>query len=259
MNKPSGLSLVVSPLGDQKALGAVQTPALLRMMRPLTFGLWLVVFGVEATTIVSTGSGGNWAILALSTVLFAGVHLQFWYEESDQGRRLHHGIERMRGRLYEDEVTGLPNSRHFVFELRRQMTRSVRNGRGFSLILTDIAGLGPGEADDSRMLQAVSRALRPAIQEGDFLAHLQGAIFAAIVLDDREQTAVGKAGRVLAALSGCIPGALTGSVFAVVSFSGYEGELQVRDYLGRSQRDLLAARSRGIAGTREQGVRQSVA
>lgn len=246
MNKPAGLNIFLFPSNDQKALGSVETPVALRILRPATFALWLLIFSVEATTIVSTGSGGNWAILLLSTALFAGVHVQFWYEESDQGRRFHHAIERMRGRMYEDDATALANSRHFVFELRRQMTRSVRNGRGFSLILTDLVGLAPGAENDDRMLQAISRSLRPVVYDGDFIAHLQGAVFASIVLDDREHTAAEKSDSIHAALRGCIPPVLAANVAAVVSFTGYEGELQVRDFLRRCQRDLMAARSRGL-------------
>ncbi len=260
MNKPAGLSIFLFPSSDQKALGSVQTPTVMRFLRPATFSLWLIIFSVQLTAIVTTGASGNWLVLLLSTALFAGVHIQFWYEESDQGRRVHHTIERMRGRLYEDEATGLANSRHFVFELRRQMTRSVRNGRGFSLLLTDIAGLQPGTEDDPKMLQTIARALRPVVQDGDFLAHLQGPIFAAIVLDDREATAAAKSDHVFAAVASSIPHSLADTLYPVVSFTGYEGELQVRDFLRRSQRDLLANRSRGASPLhRERGPQNSVA
>ncbi len=260
VNKPAGLSIFLFPSSDQKALGSVRTPTVMRFLRPATFGLWLIIFSVQLTAIVTTGAGGNWLVLLLSTALFAGVHIQFWYEESDRGRRVHHAIERMRGRLYEDEATGLANSRHFVFELRRQMTRSVRNGRGFSLLLTDIAGLEPGAENDPKMLQTVARALRPVVQDGDFLAHLQGATFAAIVLDDREATAAAKSDLVFAALASSIPHSLADTLYPVVSFTGYEGELQVRDFLRRSQRDLLANRSRGGSPLhRERGPQNSIA
>ena len=38
---------------------------------------------------ISKGGGGNLMVLALSTLLFAGIHAQFWYEQSEQGRRFH--------------------------------------------------------------------------------------------------------------------------------------------------------------------------
>ncbi len=131
MNKPQSLNIFLFPSSDTIGTGSVATPPIFRIMRPLSFGLWLVIFCVQVQAVVSGGESVSWLLLGLSTALFAGVHLQYWYEDSEQGRRFHHAVERMRGRIYEDDQTGLPNSRHFVFELRRQMMRSVRNGRGF--------------------------------------------------------------------------------------------------------------------------------
>ncbi len=246
MNKPPGLNAFLFPATEPNAMGSVEAPAAMRLLRPVTLALWVIIFCVEAVNIVTAGGSAHWLVVGMSTALFAGVHVQFWYEESEQGRRFHRTIERMRGRIYEDEVTGLPNSRHFVFELRRQMMRSVRNGRGFSLVLTDLGGLDSDKRDDGRMLPAISKSLRRAVGEGDFVAHLQGTIFGAVVLDDRDRSAAEKADGVLTALGACIPLQAANQVFPVVSLTGYEGELEVREFLRRAQRDLLAARSRGM-------------
>jgi GGDEF domain-containing protein len=245
MNKPPVLSAFLFPSAEQTELGSVESSLLLRLMRPVSLALWLVIFAFEAQTVVSSGSRGNFLVLALSTVLFAGIHAQFWYEQSEQGRRFHRALDRMRGRIYEDELTGLPNSRHFVFELRRQMMRSVRNGRGFALVLTDFGGYDRVKPNDERFLPAVSRALRHAVGEGDFVAHLQGPIFAAIISDDREQSSAEKADNLLPSLGSAIPMDYANQLFPVVSLSGYEGELEVRDFLRRAQRDLAGARANG--------------
>jgi GGDEF domain-containing protein len=242
VNKPSALTgLFNSSTDEASVMGSVESPPLLRAIRPATFALWLIVFCAEATTVISTGRGANWLVLGLSTALFACMHIQFWYEESEQGRRVHHSIERMRGRIYEDDLTGLPNSRHFVFELRRQMMRSVRNGTGFSLMLSDLGGI---ENPDAELLTTIARALRQSGGDGDFFAHLQGPIFAAIVLDDRERTAAEKSDASLISIGSCIPMDSAGTAFPVVSLTGYEGELEVRDFLRRAHRDLQAAKSR---------------
>jgi len=245
MNKPPVLNAFLFPSAEQSELGSVESSLLLRMMRPATFALWLIIFCVEVQTIVSTGSQVNYIVVALSTALFAGVHVQFWYEESEQGRRFHRALDRMRGRIYEDESTGLPNSRHFVFELRRQMMRSVRNGRGFALVLTDFGGFDRVKLNDEKFLPSVSRAMRHAVGDGDFVAHLQGPIFAAIIADDGEHTSAEKADNMLPALGSCIPHEYSSQLFPVVSLSGYEGELEVRDFLRRAQRDLAGARANG--------------
>jgi len=245
MNKPPVLNAFLFQSTEQTELGSVESPLLLRLLRPMSLALRLVIFAFEAQTVVSTGGQGNFLVIFLSTALFAGIHAQFWYEQSEQGRRFHRALDRMRGRIYEDEMTGLPNSRHFVFELRRQMMRSVRNGRGFSLVLTDFGGFDRVKPSDDRFLPAVSRALRHAVGEGDFVAHLQGPIFAAIISDDREQTAAEKADGLLPSLGSAIPLEYANQLFPVVSLSGYEGELEVRDFLRRAQRDLAGARANG--------------
>ncbi len=229
---------------ESKAMESVAAPPILRILRPATFGLWFIIFAASLQTIVATGDLSNLFVLVLATGLFAAVHVQFWYEESDRGRRVHHAIERMRGRMYEDDLTSLPNSRHFVFELRRQMMRSVRNGRSFSLVLTDVTNFEQLKQEEERLIPAMARSMRQSLGDGDFIARLQGPIFAAIVVSDRERTAAEKSDWVLNALSKCIPIGFAGSVRAVVSSSGYEGELEVRDYLRRAQRDLAATKVR---------------
>lgn len=245
MNKPPMLNAFLFPSTDQGELGSVESPLLLRLLRPITFALWLIIFCVELQTVISNGGHANILIILLSTALFAGIHAQFWYEQSEQGRRFHRALDRMRGRIYEDESTGLPNSRHFVFELRRQMMRSVRNGRGFSLVLTDFGEFDRVKPNEERFLPAISRAMRHAVGEGDFVAHLQGPIFAAIISDDADQTAAEKADNMLPALGSAIPQEYAHQLFPVVSLSGYEGELEVRDFLRRAQRDLAGARANG--------------
>lgn len=244
MNKPPMLSAFLLPSAEQSELGSVESSLLLKLIRPVTFGLWIVVFCIEAQTLI-TGNGSNFLVIGLVTLLFAGAHIQFWYEESEQGRRFHRALDKMRGRIYEDELTGLPNSRHFVFELRRQMMRSVRNGRAFSLVLTDFGGWDRVKVQEDRFMPAVGRAMRQSLGEGDFVAHLQGPVFAAIIADDRDQTAAEKADNLLPALGACIPLEHANQLFPVISLSGYEGELEVRDFLRRAQRDLVAARSNG--------------
>lgn len=226
-------------------MGSVRTPPIVRVLRPVSFGLWLVIVCVQAITVIATGDLSAWPVVVISTVPFVVLHTQFWYEQSEQGRRFHFMVERLRGRIYEDENTGLPNSRHFVFELRRQMMRSVRNGRGFSLVLTDMVGLNPQE--DTKALPAIGRAIRHTCSEGDFVAHLEGPVFAAIVVDD-DRAGAEKAEALHGVLGGLVPAAKRGSISGVVSLTGYQGELEVRDFLRRAQRDLLGARSRVPGG-----------
>ena len=245
MNRRPGLNAFLIGGADTAALGSVNAPPLLKAMRPATFALWLILTGAETVAIIGTGEGGSWLMFLLSTLLFGAVHFQFWYEESERGRQFHFALDRIRGRIYEDDATGLPNSRHFVFELRRQMMRSVRNGKGFSLVLTDLSGLN--EKEENIALTTVGKALRHAAGEGDFISHLDGSVFAAIVMDDRERTGANKAEAIFAAMASVIPLERAANVRPVVALTGYQGELEVRDFLRRAQRDLLGARTRGTS------------
>ena len=246
MNRPPTLNAFLVGGVESNALGSVTASPYVRAMRPATFALWVILTIAETASILIHGQGGAWLILVLSTLLFIGVHLQFWYEESERGRHVHQALDRIRGRIYEDDTTGLPNSRHFVFELRRQMMRSVRNGKGFALILTDLSGLDRKE--EQLALPTVGKALRHAAAEGDFVAHLEGSVFAAVVIEDRDRSAADKADAIFAALASVIPLERATSVRPVVSLTGYQGELEVRDFLRRAQRDLLGARTRGASG-----------
>ncbi|MEO6397514.1 MAG: hypothetical protein ABIP13_03500 [Tepidiformaceae bacterium] len=248
MNKPPALNALFASSSDQREFGSVETSPLMRFIRPIALAVWVLVFCFQAQALVSTG-GAPWLVLLLSTLLFVSVHVQFWYEESEQGRKFHHAVARMRGRIYEDDDTGMPNSRHFVFELRRQMMRSVRNGRGFSLVLTDVGGFEKAKGHEAKILLAITRTFRHSLTDGDFVAHLQGPIFAGIVLDDGEHYAAEKADNLLQAIGSCIPLELAGNVFPVVSLTGYEGELEVRDFLRRAQRDLMSSRTQGSSAT----------
>jgi GGDEF domain-containing protein len=227
---------------DRQELGSVQASPILKVLRPATFALWAALAAIQLVAVLNGKGDQNWLTLLASTALFVAVHLQFWFEESDNGQQATQALDKMRGTIYEDELTGLPNSRHFVFELRRQMMRSVRNGRGFSLVLTDLQGLDKN--DYRKALPAVGKGLRLAASDGDFVAHLEGPVFAAIVVDDRERTVGEKADALYRALESMVPGDRRGRVVPVAALTGYQGELEVRDFLRRAQRDLVGARSR---------------
>ena len=245
MNMPQGLNGILFN-SETKAMESVAPPPILRILRPATFALWIVIFAASIQAIVATGEMSGLFILLIATGLFASVHFQFWYEESDQGARLKRSLDKMRGSIYEDDVTGLPNSRHFVFELRRQMMRSVRNGRGFSLVLTDLQGID--QRDMPKALPAVGKALRRAAGEGDFVAHLEGPVFATLVVEDTGEAMADRTAATVKLLESVIPEGRRKQVQPVASLTSYQGELEVRDFLRRAQRDLAAARDRSGRG-----------
>lgn len=234
---------------------SVEAPPLVRMLRWVTLVLWVVVFAAQFQAVVS-GAPVQWTLLGLTTVLFVGVHVRFWYEESQRGRQVHRVIDRMRGRIYEDDLTGLPNGRHFLFELRRQMMRSLRDGRGFAIALADVQSSDPSRPVDDELIKVLSRSLGQALDPSDFLARLQATTFAAIIHDDEDMVSSQKASVVGEVLVAAIPLDRLTAVQPAASITCYEGEGQIRALLQRVQDDFGRARSVSLqaGGARAEGM-----
>ena len=218
-------------------------PRALRLAYPAVAVIWLCLLAFQTRIAVRTGGLLESLALILSVLLFAGVRAQLWYEEFARSRELEQLAGRIRRRTYEDKTTFLPNSRLFVTELHRRMARVVRGRRTFSLALTDLTGIGTSEALERLILPPVARAVRASVGHADFVAHLQDAIFAAILIDEDDRPIETKAGALLAAVRASIPAEVAGTTSAVVSVSAYQGELEVRDFLRRAQSDLVLARA----------------
>ncbi|MDZ7728179.1 MAG: hypothetical protein U5Q44_08260 [Dehalococcoidia bacterium] len=242
MNKPQSLNLFLfNP--ESRALGSVQTSPIIRVLRPASFALWFMVFVAQLIALVGTGNTDGILLVALTTLLFsvytpssgtksptrAAASTTRWNAPADASTKT----------MPPDSPIAATSSSSF----RRQMTRSVRNGKGFAVVLTDIVGAEKLKSNE-RMLASAGRNLRQSLGEGDFVARLQGPIFGAIVLDEPDQTATEKAGGLVAALGAAIPVDSSSALIPVVAVTGYEGELEVRDVLRRSQRDLQNARER---------------
>jgi GGDEF domain-containing protein len=112
-------------------------------------------------------------------------------------------------------------------------------------VLTDVIGWEKISPHEREFLHQATRALRQALGDGDFLGRLQGPVFAAIVLDERDCSAAEKADALITALGSAVPLDMATTLNPVVSVTGYQGELEVRDFLRRGQRDLAETRARG--------------
>jgi GGDEF domain-containing protein len=240
VERPAGLSSILSQVTQFGFGDSVEAPPIVRALRPLSLGLWVFIFGMQAVAMLA-GDTPNYLLVVLITLLFMGVQAQYWYEESQQGARFRHSVERMRGEVFEDQTTGLPNSRHFLDELRRQMMRSVRSGHGFAVILSDIAGNGAPASDVERLLPEATFRIQRVIGEGIFAARLEGAVLAVIVAD--EDDPLEKAREISDALDDVATSDLGTHIQPVVSLTCYAGEAEVRAFLRRANRDLMRARS----------------
>lgn len=223
----------------------------LHLVQPLVLVLWLAAAAGEAYLLVTEPATPILILIGLTAVLFIASRMQFQYERAEQDELVERSAAGMRGRLYEDDVTALPNSRHFVAELRRRMIRASRSGRVFALALAHIDGVDPGAFDEDQMLSAIGRAIRKAVDDGDFVARLEGMVFVAAIAEGAAETTADKVEGMRWGIATCLPPELADSVLVVTSTTLYAGETEVRDILRRAQLDLDEARHQAAEAARE--------
>jgi diguanylate cyclase (GGDEF)-like protein len=90
-----------------------------------------------------------------------------------------------------DFVTGLPNRRAFEDALERELARSARNPRPFSVVFLDVDGLKAindrhGHAAGDDLLRTVARGLQHATRQYDFAARIGGDEFGVLLADAKE-------------------------------------------------------------------------
>ena len=90
-----------------------------------------------------------------------------------------------------DAVTGLPNRRAFEDALERELARSARAARPFSVVFLDLDGLkavndAQGHAAGDELLRTVARALQHATRQYDYAARIGGDEFGVLLADTQE-------------------------------------------------------------------------
>lgn len=103
-------------------------------------------------------------------------------------------LEQLRRLAGKDELTGIANRRTFNDTLRRELSRSRRDGRPLSVIMFDLDGLkavndafGHSAGDD--VLRTVARFGSEALRHGDLLARLGGDEFGVVLPNTDEAQA----------------------------------------------------------------------
>ena len=97
-------------------------------------------------------------------------------------------IAGLREQALTDEVTALPNRRHWMQVLGREMARARRRSLPLAVVMIDLNGFkayndAHGHPDGDELLRTVAREWATAIRSSDFLARYGGDEFAVILPD----------------------------------------------------------------------------
>jgi diguanylate cyclase (GGDEF)-like protein len=113
--------------------------------------------------------------------------------------------EETAGATFQDGLTGLFNHGFFQLILDREIKRSERQGKPFTLALVDVRGfkrynLKHGYPAGDRLLKAVADLLRENIRNIDWAARFSGDIFALLLVDASVEDARNAAERIQTAV-----------------------------------------------------------
>ena len=94
--------------------------------------------------------------------------------------------ERLLKRAVHDELTGMPNRRHFENRIAEERKRAERHHEPFACVLIDIEGATTLRSERSatffdRLVVRCANALKRSVREGDVVARHADAVFAALL------------------------------------------------------------------------------
>ena len=116
----------------------------------------------------------------------AGPHAAAYGELIDVLIRRAREYDRVRWLAGSDELTGIANRRSFNEALRRELSRTSRDGRPVALLLIDVDGLKAindelGHPEGDRALRLVARSTSESVRHGDLVARIGGDEFAVLL------------------------------------------------------------------------------
>ena len=154
-----------------------------------------------------------------------------------------------------DPLTHLNNSRYFGIQLEKEISRSLRNGKPFALLMLDLDGLNadndtfPHPSGDIA-LQEFATILQSSVREVDTVARLGGGKFAVILVESDAFGAQDLARRIIERFEGhLLPGmdhARTERLSASIGVSTFPADsFDKKDLLNAADRALSLAKTQG--------------
>jgi diguanylate cyclase (GGDEF)-like protein len=150
-----------------------------------------------------------------------------------------------------DALTGLPNRRLFIEELRRASARSHGNGTPIAVVYVDLDRLKlfndrSGHAAGDGVLRAVSDVLRKNVRENDVAARLGGDEFGILLDQCTEETARVIATRLLDDITASLEALTKGVVSNSIGVACFDDPLLAPDVLiDHSDAAMYCAKAQG--------------
>ena len=153
-----------------------------------------------------------------------------------------------------DPLTNIPNRRHFMNEMRKEILRAQRYDNPLSVLMLDLDYFkrindAHGHDVGDYTLQIMTRAALDTLRQTDILGRIGGEEFAALLPETTLETAMDIAERLRVALSQCQVPTIDASVQLTVSIgvSAYNGapDETPQSMLKRADVALYAAKQRG--------------
>ena len=164
--------------------------------------------------------------------------------------RLKSALRREQTLSREDPTTGVANARAFVEEAEREIERSRRSGRPFSLVFADCDDFKAvndthGHAAGSAVLRSIAQRIRAAVREVDLVARMGGDEFAVLMPETGEEGARAAVERIRAALTErTVDGGVSVTLsLGLATFAG--GWPSVEEALRAADRLMYIAKSAG--------------
>jgi diguanylate cyclase (GGDEF)-like protein len=153
-----------------------------------------------------------------------------------------------------DALTGLPNRRLFMEELRRATARSHRSGTPIAIAYLDLDHFKlfndrHGHTAGDAGLRAVGEALRAHVRENDVAARLGGDEFGIVLDRCDEDTARALAARLLHELTRSLAAAPKGAVAVSIGVACFEGPPpSPEDMIDHADAAMYCAKAEGTKG-----------
>ena len=180
------------------------------------------------------------------------------------------GVARLKGALRreqalsrEDPTTGVANARAFMEEAEREVERSRRSGRPFSLVFADCDDFKAvndthGHTAGNAVLRSVAQRIRAAVREVDLVARMGGDEFAVLMPETGEEGARAAVERIRAALTErTVAGGVSITLsLGLATFAG--GWPSVEEALRAADRLMYIAKSAGKDAFRTETFRSEL-